>query len=331
MITARKIPVPLRRAFACALVLVASGCGAKFDLPTEHPSARPIPSDQSYQMLGTWKGFTDVQDVLLTQGPGSELFFLFNHGGSGSPGVPRGEVKQYAFATPTEITGAYFEAPRTLFNPVAMTAAQNRIFVLDQGDTCQAKFDAARGTCEADPDTTRFTGHPHPSVILDYHATWRVREFSTRGGDTISTFTDTTLAQVFGIASDDQGYVYVSATAAVLDTNTIDQRIRTRLFTSRIYRYARGPRYAGVIPGDRYMPGANWHRDTTWLVLEGSGNSSVSKPRGLNLSRGGVPALVVADSGNKEVKSLSIAQPRVGFAKPAPNPDMVLVRISDAS
>jgi hypothetical protein len=304
-----------------AVVIVAAGCGSKFDLPTERPQAKPIPSDGSYQMLSTWKTdkggstFDGIQDILLTQGPGSQLFFLFNHGGTGGPGTSRGEVKLYAFSNPTEIGAPYFAPPKTLFNPIALSSGQNRLFILDQGDSCQAKFDVRRGTCEADPDASFQNGHPYPSIVLDYRAAWRVREFGLGGGDTLSTFTDTTMAQVFGIASDDQGYVYVSGIAAVLDTNTIDPRIRTRQFSSRIIRYARGPRYPGVIPADRYMPGATWHRDTTWLVVAGSGASSVSDPRGLSISRGGVPSLVVADRGNNEVKTLSINQPNVGFAK----------------
>ena len=319
----KRVPLVIRpwRIFAmAALVALAAGCGAKFDLPTERPSAKPIPSDGSYQMLSTWKtdkagaSFNDVQDILLTQGPGSQLFFLFNHGGTGGPGTPRGEVKLYAFSNPVEIGNPYFERPKGLFNPVAISSAQNRLFILDQGDSCQAKFDETRGTCEADEDTTAFTGHPHPAVIRQYAAAWRVREFGLGGGDTVSTFTDTTVAQVFGVASDDRGFVYVSGIVAVLDTNQIDQRIRSRKFASRVYRYARGPRYPGVVPADKLMPGASWHRDTTWFVRAGSGASSVDNPRGLNLSRAGVPSLVIADRGNNQVKTVSTQQLDVGFA-----------------
>ena len=318
MMRARGKVSRIRPAAAGVLLLMmflAQGCGSKFELPTERRTPTPIPTDKSYAMLATWRNFTDVQDILLTQGPGSQLFFLFNHGGSGGPAAPRGEVKLYAFSNPIEIGAPYFNRPLSLFNPVALSSAQNKLFVLDAGDTCLAKFDPARGTCEADRDTTSSQGRPHPSIVLDYRATWRVREFGLGGGDTLSTFTDTTLAQVFGISSDDQGYVYVSAIAAVLDTDQVDARIRTRKFTSRIFRYARGPRYAGIVPADRYMPGANWHRDTTWLVQAGSGASSVDDPRGLALSRNGAPSLVIADRGNNDVKTVSIAQPNVGFAK----------------
>src|SRR4030067_632303 len=45
------------------------------------------------------------------------------------------------------------------------------------------------------------------------------------------------------------------------------------------------------------MPGANWHRDTTWVVEEGSGVGTVVDPRGLFWSDAGSPALYVAGFG----------------------------------
>ena len=72
---------------------------------------------------------------------------------------------------------------------------------------------------------------------------------------------------------------YYAAVILVPDPN--DARIRTRLFQFRVYRYKRGPRYPGITPPDRLMPGANWHRDTTYVVEEGSGLGTVVDPRGL--------------------------------------------------
>jgi len=68
---------------------------------------------------------------------------------------------------------------------------------------------SAAGTCVPDKDTTHITGHPFRNQIFDYLATWRVREYGLGGGDTLSTFTDSTIAQPLGIAADDQGRVYV--------------------------------------------------------------------------------------------------------------------------
>ena len=255
-------------------------------------------------MLATWKGMDGVQDLIITQGQGNQLFVLFNHGGSGGPTVPRGEVKLFPLTNPNPIGSPYFDPMVSLFNPVAIAAGRNRLFVLDQGDSCAAKFDVRRGTCEADRDTTHATGHPFRSQIFDYASTWRVREYGLGGGDTLSTFTDTTVAQPYGITADEQGRVYVSCIAALLDTSQTDQRIRTRKFVSRVFRYAPGNRYPGVL--DVNMPGtASWHRDTTWRLLDGSGASSVADPRGIFLSRRGTNPIYVADRGNNAAKAVS--------------------------
>ncbi len=287
---------------------LAAGCGGKFELPTERRNNAPVPSDKSYAMLATWKGLDGIRDVMITRGTGSQLFLLFNHGGSGGPQTPRGEVRLYPFTQPVPIGSPFFNAPRTLFNPVAIASARNKLFVLDEGDSCLAKFDPERGTCR--PDTVH---DGRPSIVLDYSAIWRVREYGISGGDTVSTFTDTTIAVVNGIAADDLGNVYVSGIAVVLDTSMVDPRIRTRKFISRVYRYAPGPKYPGI--GDIHMPGANWHRDTTWVVLDGTGNSSVSDPRGTTWTptRGG--AVFVADRGNNKAKLIATTLAGVGITK----------------
>jgi DNA-binding beta-propeller fold protein YncE len=109
--------------------------------------------------------------------------------------------------------------------------------------------------------------------------------------------------------------VYVAGLAVVLDTLTTDQRIRTRKFASRIYRYTRGPRYPGVVPPDVLMPGASWHRDTTWTVVDGSGTSSVSDPRGISWTplQGG--ALFVADRANNKAKLIGTFARDVGLLR----------------
>ena len=288
-----------------ALALAPAGCGGRFELPTEQPN-HVVPTDQSYAMLDTWRGMDGIQDVIFTQGESQQLFALFNHGGSGGPSEPRGEVRLYQRNKPQLVGAPFFLPMQSLFNPVAITYGSNpqALFVLDQGDSCKAKFDARRNSCAPDEDTTHATGHPFRNQIFDYTATWRVREYDLDGGDTISTFTDTTLAQPFGIAADNQGRVYVSGLVVVLDTSQTDQRIRTRKAVSRVYRYKRGLRYPGVL--DVNMPGTTaWHRDTTWLVFDGTGASSVSDPRGIDWSPLSANPLYIADRANNQGKSVS--------------------------
>lgn len=296
-------------AFLAILALAASfGCGASYKLPNETPGPEPIPADGSYGMIATWKGLGGIQDILLTQGSGSQLFLLFNRGGTGGPAIPRGDVQLYRFTRPEAIGPPYFTPPTGLFNPVALAATKDWLFVLDQGDTCLARYNPATGSCAADPANN--------NPIRDFNAYWRLREYSIGGGDTVSTFTDTTLAMVFGVTADNAGHVYITGVAAVLDTSPTNPNVRTRKFVSRIYRYARGPRYPGLpdsLARDRNMPGSNWHRDTSWVVFDGTGTSSVSDPRGLAWTQAGPPALFVADAGNNKVKLISSQFVGVGY------------------
>jgi len=269
------------------------------------------PTDKTYAMIATWHGLANVKDIMMTRGTGSQLFMLFNDPAiSGPPTLPRGSVALYPFTQPVPIGPPFFDPPRGLFNPVAIASAQSHLFVLDEGDSCLAKTDPVRNTCEA--DTVR---NGRRSQIYDYTATWRVRDYAITGGDTLSTFTDTSFAYVSGIAADDFGNVYVSGLAVVLDTSSTDPRIRTRKFASRIYRYARGPKYPGVVPDDVLMPGASWHRDTTWIVFDGTGTSSVSDPRGINWTPLHGGALFVADRANNKAKLIGTYAQDAGLLK----------------
>ena len=289
-------------AVVCGLVgaVTLAGCGARFPLPNEVARGRTIPSDQSYQMLATWTGMDDVRDILLTQGTGSQLFILFNHGGSGP--VTRGEVRAYPLTRPNPIDGIDF---LTLFNPVALCAGGNRVFVLDQGDTCLARANPTNGACDT---TGRWNMR-----ISNLGLYWRVREYGLLGGDTLGTFTDTTVAFVQGIAADAQGNVFVSGSAIIRVPGQTNPLITERGFQFRIYKYKRGPRYPNVVPADGNMPGANWHRDTTFVIEEGSGIGTVLDPRGIFWSGAGGPALYAADFGKNWAQKLYDDQSSTGF------------------
>jgi len=285
---------------------VLAGCGASYKLPTENRLGRGYSTDRSYQMVATWSGMDGIADILLTQGAGSQLFMLFNHPGVGT--APRGAV--YAFAlkarppVPAPLPGIEF---RTLFVPAALCSSPGRVYVLDQGDTCLARTNPATGSCDT---TGGWNGK-----VTDLSSYWRVREFGLLGGDTLSTFTDTTMAFVRGVAADDQGRIYVSGSAIVLIPDPTDARITTRAFLFRVHRYKRVT--PGSVPSDINMPGTDrWVRDQSFEVEEGSGIGTLTDPRGLYWAGSGVsggPALFAADFGKNWVQKLSDAASSTGI------------------
>jgi hypothetical protein len=291
-------------ALLAAAVVLPLGCGGKYQLPTEVIKP-PIPLDKSYQMLQTWSKLPNLQDVLLVQGL---VITLYNWGGSGHG--ERGKVVVYPLARPTELTGVSFP---TLFNPVGLGVGgdgkghpANTLFVLDQGDSCLARANPITGMCD---DTTGDWN----LRVRDFTAIWRVREYGLYGGDTISTFTDTTMAWVRSVSGDADGNVYVSGLAIVLLEDQQDPRIRTRMLQSRIYRYIRGPRYPGVNPPDWRMPGANWHRDTSWVVEEGSGLGTVQDAHGIEWGPYAGGSLMVSDYGKNWIQKLNVTQANTGI------------------
>jgi hypothetical protein len=280
---------------AAGSALSTAGCGAKFELPTEH-KGKIIPGDGTYQMIASWSGFTGVRDVMLTQGAGTQLFVLFNPGtGTGPSTTPRGAILEFPLVRPVPITGQAGHNPfNQLFNPIALASGNNRIFVLDAGDTCIARTNPISQKCDS-------TGG-WDNRITDLSSYWRVREYGILGGDTISTFTDTTLSSVSGIAADPQGNVYVGGVAIIVQISQIDPRLRYRLNQFRIYKYARGPKYPGQ--GDPNMPGSAWHRDTTFVIEEGTGVGSVIDPRGMEWAGVNGNALYAADHGKNWIQKL---------------------------
>jgi hypothetical protein len=274
---------------ALALAALAAGCGVSMKLPSEVAKGRVYPSDKSYQLLATWPDMNGIQDLLLTQGSGSQLFLLFNSG-TGVDTTPRGSVVSYALTRPTPIAGIDF---LQLFNPIALCSGGGRVFVLDRGDSCIAHGgDPSGGTCAG-----------WGSKVSRLKWTWRVKEYSLLGGDTLSTFTDTTMTWVSGVAANAQGDVFVSGTSVVLISDPTDPSLRTRTTQYRVFKYVRGPVSPGV--NDRNMPGANWHRDTEFRIDEGSGIGTVVDPRGLFWTSAGGGALFAADFGKNWVQKLN--------------------------
>jgi hypothetical protein len=303
MMSARRFVIAL--GFLLAPVMAFLGCGGKFELPTEHLAERTIPTDKSYQVLATWRGMSGIKDILFT--PNGQLFLLFGSGprigvhsfnpvaSDGSPGP-----------TSINLTGSL--APAALCvggDGTGLTA--NQIFVLDQGDTCLARLNPRTNNC----DTTRIT---NLSVY------WHVRQFDLLGNSK-GTFTDTSMAYVNGIAADANGSVYVSGLAIVLVPRDDNPSIRTRSHLWRIMRYLRGPRYPGNRFDDPYMPGADWHRDTTWFVGEGNGIGTVIDPRGIYWSSfTGNGLLYAADNRKNIVQTLSVELTSTGILRIPPLP-----------
>jgi hypothetical protein len=298
---------------ALAVVGFAAGCGGTFKMPTETPKTE-FPTDKSYQLQAVWSGQIGIKDLLLIQGNAPQLFLLTNTGGSTT--APRGDIVSVGRFRPTgqppPISDIHF---LTLFNPVALCSGgdgvsgrKNRIYVLDAGDTCIARTNSS-GSCEA----TR---------VVDYAHYWRVREFGLLAGDTISSFSDTTVASVQGVAADETGRVYVSCLAIILKSDPLNPSIRTRLFEWRIYRYLRGSRYPGIFPPDPRMPGSNWYRDTTWEVRqpEGAGSGFVDDPRGIDWSPYALGAVYAADHGLDRVQRLSDRQSSTALLSPIDGP-----------
>jgi hypothetical protein len=306
------------------IVAFVLGCGGKFKLPTENTKNKVIPPDGSYQMQDTWRfnpasgpGMDGITDILLTQGLGTQLFLLFSDDHGQHDTGPRGRVESYGRFKqgpfPAPVSGVTFS---TLFNPIALAAGgdgggspANRIYVLDRGDTCIGRANPSSGACD---DTSHgFTGRV---TNLTYY--WKVREFRLLGGDTVSTFTDTTMAFVNGVAADEQGRVYVSGLAIVYVPDPLRPSQRDRSFLWRIYRYERGPGAPNnsVFP-DPYMVGQSWHRDHSWKVENGNGDGFIIGPYGLTWNPYGGGGVYTAELIKNDVQRLSDSQSNTGLLR----------------
>jgi sugar lactone lactonase YvrE len=269
-----------------AAALAGTGCGSSFKLPTEQLRDRAIPSDGSYQMIGTWTGLTGVTDILLIPGP--QLFLAFK----GSPG----RVVEYSTTEPAPIATGRFAGVQ---NPAALAATATSVFVLDQGDTAAARAtgDSATTVYELDCGPIRDVQR----IIVDLPKYWYVREYDLKGRTMKGSFTDTTFAWVNGVAADAQGRVYVSGVIRHCFVDPFDPLgvLRTLNHEFRIYRYERGT-------GDRYVIGG-WRRDRSFEISEGTGIGSTLDPRGMSWSGVTGDALYFADTGNDEVQKFDFS------------------------
>lgn len=293
-------PRASRPAFLAALAagaIATAGCGTTFKLPTERPG-KLVPADGSYELRSVWTGFHGVGDILLTQGGGSQLYVLFK-----TIGTDTGKVLSYPLSNPAPFASIRFKGH--LLHPVAMATGSNKVYVLDQGDTCVARRDTLPGFTNDCGDRPGW-----PRTISDLGAYWRVHEYGLLGGDTLSSFTDTTLIWVNGVAADDRGNVYVSGRAQFFLINPFNILLRIKVLQYRIYRYHR--RATGE-PDDRNMPGSRWARDASWAVEEGSGIGSVLDPRGIHWGSGADRALYAADFGQNRIQKLSDVATSTGF------------------
>ena len=277
---ARLAFVVLSAACVAALGALAAGCGAKFELPTEHREGRVLVGDGTYQMIKTKTGLLGIQDVLLT--PSGELFLLFQ-----DPLAKTGRVEQYTPSLATQLSTTF----PGLHNPTAIAFGDNKLFVLDQGDTAAARSTTTEDTPYlADCGEIKQGFHRPITNVSQY---WSVRQFELDGRP-IDSFTDTTFAWVNGTAADAQRRVYVSGVLVYCSVDPFNPRKLTLTTRFGVRRYVRGSTNDGVI-------GA-WHRDPTWVIDEGTGIGFTIDPWGMQWSDATGEALYFADRQNNEVQ-----------------------------
>jgi len=272
-----------RRLLLAGFVFVAmfalSDCGTGFKLPAEvHRTLAP--GNGEYVRVDTKTGYVGVADLLLTKSTtvsNEQLYVLYKdpsaHGGRGLVSLTQSAGETLSFVYPG------------LQHPVAVCGNATRLFVLDQGDSCLARaIRPSDGRCD--------------SNVVNFQYAWHVREYFPDGGDTVSTFTDTTMAWVQGIAVDDQQRIYVSGLYILVTINPDNPFYYYRRYVWRIFRYVKGG-------SDARMPGASWHRDDAYAVEEGSGLGTTSDPQGLDWSPYAGGALFIADTGNNRAQRRS--------------------------
>jgi DNA-binding beta-propeller fold protein YncE len=283
-----------RHRLALALFAVAAlgglsgGCGSVYKLPTEIRGTTSTAQQGTYQKIDTWRGMTNIQDILLTTG--GELFMVFQ-----DPLTGTGQVRQYPQSNKVPLATTF----PGLLNPTAICSGANRVFVLDQGDSSAARVtlpDSCGYLAEmnADVDSTRLPLYSFKRPIANIGVYWHVREYLL-DGTPVDAFTDTSFAWVNGVAADALGRVYVSGVIMFVRLDPYNSAVRSLEYRYRIRRYERGT-------GDRYVVGGQWRRDRTYAILDGTGFGSSKDPRGMQWADAQGPALTFADRANNQVQ-----------------------------
>jgi len=281
---------------AAALGGLAGGCGSAYELPTEIRGTSSTAQQGTYQRIDTWRGMTNIQDILLTSG--GELFLVFQ-----DPLTRTGQVRQYPQSNKVPLSTTF----PGLLNPTAICSGANRVFVLDQGDSSAARNDfrtvhpgSPDSTClytaehTADVNRALLTIRGFSRPITNVAAYWHVREYLL-DGTPVDGFTDTTFAWVSGVAADASGRVYVSGLIMYCRVDPYNDQIRTLEYRFRVRRYERGT-------GDRFVVDGPWRRDPTYVLLDGTGFGSAKDPRGMQWADPQGPALYFADRGNDQAQ-----------------------------
>jgi DNA-binding beta-propeller fold protein YncE len=277
----------MRRALLAipALLLLAfvASCGTGFKLPAEVRRAASV-ANGTYARIDTWTGLDRLNDILLTKAAEENrenLYLLFR-----TEGTDTGSVRAYPLFTQVPFSFRY----RGMLHPVALCGNATRLFVLDQGDTCLARTNPVTGKCDTTGNFLLPQNQKWTNAVSRLDLYWRVREYFP-DGDTVSTFTDTTMAWVHGIAVDDQQRIYVSGLFIEVAPNPDNVFLHIRSFVWRVHRYVRGG-------GDPNMPGCAWHRDPGYAVTQGAGLSNCDDPQGIDWSPANGGALYIGDRGN---------------------------------
>ncbi len=126
----------LPAALSLAGALGVSGCGTKFELPTESPSTPPL-SEDTYFVKYRWAGFAGARDVLMTRG--GQVFIAEPRPGSDSLRV-RGYFRSKKDPTPTGV-----EMPDLAFPTQIAEGAAGALFVLDDATPAAVKRFSADG------------------------------------------------------------------------------------------------------------------------------------------------------------------------------------------
>jgi hypothetical protein len=284
---------------AATLGGLAGGCGTTYKLPTEIRGSTSTAGQGTYQKIDTWRGMTNIQDILLT--PGGELFMVFQ-----DPLTATGQVRQYPQSNKVPLSTTF----PGLLNPTAICSGANRVFVLDQGDSSAARSDfravhptspdstcvyAAEHTADVNRNLLTIRGFSRP--ITNVAAYWHVREYLL-DGTPVDGFTDTTFAWVSGIAADASGRVYVAGLIMFSRVDPYNDQSRTLEYRFRVRRYERGT-------GDRFVVDGPWRRDLTYVLLDGTGFGSVKDPRGMQWAAPQGEALYFADRGNNQTQKFA--------------------------